>query len=188
MTRIVRPRVAHCDKSNPGSRSAQGVALVAARLRAWRDDRSAHAASDPDPDALRLASTLAALESDPALAERASLERYKARQALAALQVARSRDRDHALFLAESWVQARGTPPRPKRCWQQGAELDRERDQILLEASRREAADAQREADRLRQQQLVREEEAAREARPASSPWPRPPPTPRPPARRPRRP
>ena len=43
---------------------------------------------------------------------------------------------------------------------QQSAQLDRERDLILLEASRRDAERARREADESRRQTLAREEEA----------------------------
>lgn len=121
------------------------------------------AATQPDPDAARLGAALASLDADPALADHAALERFKARQALAALQVARSRDRPHALYLAEAWVHAAQDAAQAEALQQQGAQLDRERDQILLEASRRQAAEAQREADRLRQQQLQREEEAQRQ-------------------------
>jgi outer membrane protein OmpA-like peptidoglycan-associated protein len=163
----IAPTARRSDATNPAAnaRPAQGLALVALLACALGAlPAPAHAASDPDPDAFRLAAALSALESDPALAERASLERYKARQALAALQATRSRDRAHALFLAEAWVQAARDAAQAEALLAQGAELDRERDQIMLDASRREAADAQREADRLRQQQLVREEEAARQA------------------------
>jgi len=147
------------------TRSAQHVAfaaLLACVLGAT--SLPAHAASGPDPDALRLAAALTALDADPALAERAPLERYKARQALTMLQAARSRDRVHALFLAEAWVQAAQDAAQAEVLQAQGAQLDREREQILLEASRKEAADAQREAEHLRQQQLLREEETARQA------------------------
>jgi outer membrane protein OmpA-like peptidoglycan-associated protein len=146
---------------NPANRFAR---LIIATLLACALAATAVAASDPDPDALRLAAALSALESDPALVDRAPLERYKARQALAVLQAARSRDRAHALYLAEAWVQAARDAAQAEALLQQGVQLDRERDQILLEASRREAADAQREAEHLRQQQMLREEEAAREA------------------------
>jgi outer membrane protein OmpA-like peptidoglycan-associated protein len=142
------------------SAAALGLLLGCALLTA----PAARAASDPDPDVLRLSSALAALDADPALADRAGLERFKARQALATLQAARSRDRAHALFLAESWVKAAQDAAQADALQAQAVELDRERDQILLEASRREAAEAQREAERLRQQQLLREEESLRQA------------------------
>jgi outer membrane protein OmpA-like peptidoglycan-associated protein len=121
-------------------------------------------AADPDPDAIRLAAAIAALDNDAALAGRGALERFQARQALAALQAARKRDRPHLLLLAEARVHAARDAAQAEVLREQGIALDRERDQILLEASRREAEAAQREADRLRQQQLLREEEAERQA------------------------
>jgi outer membrane protein OmpA-like peptidoglycan-associated protein len=144
--------------------AALAGALGAVLLLALLASPATRAASGPDPDLVRLSSAIAALDADPALADRAGLERLKARQALAALQVARSRDHAHALFLAEAWVQAAQDAAQAEVLQQQGAQLDRDRDQILLEASRREAAEAQREAERLRQQQLLREEEAQRQA------------------------
>jgi len=120
------------------------------------------AADAVDPDVARLVAALAALESDPALADKAGLERFKARQALAGLQAARSRDRAHALILADAWVEAAHDAAQAEVLQQQSLELDRERDQILIEASRRDAEMARREADRLRLQSLAREEEAER--------------------------
>jgi outer membrane protein OmpA-like peptidoglycan-associated protein len=122
----------------------------------------ARAASTPDPELSRLSAVLAALDNDPALADKAGLERLKARQALAGLQAARSRDRAHALLLADAWVQAAQDAAQAEQLLQQSAQLDRERDQIMLEASRRDAEMARREADRLRLQNLAREEEAQR--------------------------
>lgn len=120
------------------------------------------AADAPNADLSRLAAVLATLDSDPALADKAGLERFKARQALVALQAARSRNRDHALVLAEAWVEAAQATAQAELLLQQSAQLDRERDQIMLEASRRDAELARREADRLRLQSLAREEEAQR--------------------------
>lgn len=125
---------------------------------------SARAASGPDPDLVRLSTDLNALDADPALADRARLERYKAHQALASLEVARSRDRAHALFLAEAWVRAARDAAQADALHEQSIALDRDRDQILLEASRRDAEASQAEAERLRMQQLVREEDSQRQA------------------------
>ncbi len=123
---------------------------------------AARAADQPDPAIARLAAVLGALDSDPALADKAPLERFKARQSLADAQVVRSRDRAHALILANAWVLAARDAAQAELLNQQSAQLDRERDQIMLEASRRDAELARREADRLRLQSLAREEEAQR--------------------------
>lgn len=129
----------------------------------------ASAASKPDPDLDRLTAALAVLDQDPALADLAGLERLKARQALAALQGARSRDRGHALMLANWWVEAAQDAAQAELLTQQSIQLDRERDQIMLEASRRDAEMARREADRLRLQSLAHEEEAQRMAEAAEN-------------------
>jgi outer membrane protein OmpA-like peptidoglycan-associated protein len=122
----------------------------------------ADAADAPDADSQRLIAVLVALDNDPALADKAPLERFKARQALTALQAARSRDRAHALLLANAWVEAAQASAQAELLRQQSAQLDRDRDQIMLEASRRDAEMARREADRLRLQSQAREEEAER--------------------------
>lgn len=123
---------------------------------------NALAQRQPDADVLRLQEQLQVLDSDPALADLAGLARLKARQAVASLQTARRSDRAHALFLANRWVDAAAAAARAEMLQQQSAQLDRERDQIMLEASRRDAERARREADDLRRQTLAREEEAQR--------------------------
>jgi outer membrane protein OmpA-like peptidoglycan-associated protein len=120
----------------------------------------AGAAPKPDPDYERLAATLAALDADPALADLAGLERLKARQSLLRLQAARSRDRPHVVWLANRWVEAAVDAANAELLEQQATQLDRERDQIMIEASRRDAERARRDAELLRLQSLVREEEA----------------------------
>jgi outer membrane protein OmpA-like peptidoglycan-associated protein len=127
---------------------------------AWFPAGAAVAATKPDPDVLRLSADLAALDADPALADLAGLERLKARQALARLQAAKSRDREHALGLANRWVEAATDAANAELLELQAVQLDRERDQIMVEASRRDAERARREAEMLRLQSLVREEEA----------------------------
>lgn len=122
----------------------------------------AHAGSKPDPDLQRLQAQISALDSDPALADLAGLERLKARQALTALSLARSREREQALYLAQHRVDAADAAAHAELLQQQSAQLDHERDQIMLEASRRDAERARHEADVLRLQSQAREEEAQR--------------------------
>ncbi len=117
---------------------------------------------DPQADLTRLITELSSLDQDPALGPLAGLERFKARQALVRLQAAKSRDRDHARLLAERWIEAARAAAQAELLTQQAVQLDRERDQIMVEASRRDAENARREADRLRLQSMAREEEAAR--------------------------
>jgi outer membrane protein OmpA-like peptidoglycan-associated protein len=120
------------------------------------------AAAKADPQVDRFSADLAALDADPALAGLAGLERLQARQALVRLQAARSRDRDHALWLAARRVEAAITAANAELLEQQSAQLDRERDQIMIEASRLDAIRARREAELQRMQTLAREEEAER--------------------------
>jgi outer membrane protein OmpA-like peptidoglycan-associated protein len=132
------------------------AAFAAPPLRAADDATSAAVA--------QLSARLGALDADAALAGRADLERYKARSAIAILAAARSRDREHALYVARARVAAAEHAAQAEALRAQSAQLDRERDQIALEASRRQAEAAQREADRLRRQAMAREEEALRQA------------------------
>jgi outer membrane protein OmpA-like peptidoglycan-associated protein len=142
---------------------ARGLAI--ALLLACACALPARAADDASlAEMAQLNARLAALDADPALAGRAGLERYRARATLDAAAVARSRDRAHALYLARARVASAELAAQAEVLLQQSAQLDRERDQIELEASRRQALAAQREADRLRRQALAREEEAQREA------------------------
>lgn len=128
-----------------------------------------YAGNELDPDADRLTTAIQTLDNDPALTDLAGLERLKAKQSVTALQNARSRDREQALYLASRWVEAAQTAAQAELLMQQSAQLDRERDQIMLEASRRDAEMARREADRLRLQKLAQEEESQRLAEAAET-------------------
>ncbi len=142
--------------------SARFHALVLAAALALLPHTSIAATPTVDPEAEVLSAQLAALDADPATEGRARLERFQAAQALAALQSARSRDRAQALFLAQSWVAAAQDAAQAEALAEQSAQLDRERDQLMLDASRREVELARREAERLRTEALAREEENAR--------------------------
>jgi outer membrane protein OmpA-like peptidoglycan-associated protein len=89
----------------------------------------------------------------------AALERLQARQALLALPEVRSRDRAFATAIVELRVSTAEYALKVAQLRQQSLALDRERDAILLEASRRDAELARKEAERLRLQALAREEE-----------------------------
>lgn len=120
------------------------------------------AAEKIDPDVVRLQAQLDQIDADPSLASLAGLERLKARQALAALRQAKSRDRSHTLFVAERRVEAAEQMAQAELLAAQAMQLDREYDQLQLDASRREAERARRDAERLRLQSLARAEEAER--------------------------
>lgn len=111
----------------------------------------------------RLQAELQALETDPSLADLAGLERLKARQAVIAARDAKRKEREHRLTLAGRWIAAARAAAEAELLAAQSAQLDRERDQIMVEASRRDAERARREAERLRLQSLAREEAIQRE-------------------------
>ena len=127
------------------------------------------AAPKADPEFDRLQAQLATLDSDPALADLAGLERLKARQAIAALPLARSKDREQVLYLAQRRTDAADAAAHAELLQQQSAQLDRERDQIMIEASRIAAQQARREAEILRLQKLAGEEESQRLAQAAEA-------------------
>ncbi len=122
----------------------------------------AHAADAVDPDVARLQAELAQLDADDQLAGMGDVERLRAAQAVEALGLAKSKQRPAALYIAEQRVRAASAAAQADALARQSASLDRERDQILIDASRREADSARREAERLRTQNLARQEEAAR--------------------------
>ncbi len=117
-----------------------------------------------DPDLQRLSADLAQLNSDPSLGQLGAADRMRAQQALDALAQTspRSRDRPHALYIAERRVAAAQFAAQADLAEHQIDQLDREHDRILLEASRRDAEQARQEAERLRLQNTAREEEAQR--------------------------
>lgn len=110
----------------------------------------------------RLEASLAALEGDVSLAELAAADRLKARQALAALSVAEREERPALAYLAERRLEIARVAAQAELAGQQLLQLERERDRILLEATRRDAERSRIEAEKLRLQSLARAEEAAR--------------------------
>lgn len=115
-----------------------------------------------DPDVGRLQQRLVALDADMAFAGMAPLERLQARQAVDALAGVRARQRPSALQVAEWRVETAEIAARTDAARREIDRLDRERADLLLEASRREAARARQEAERLRIQTQIQAEETAR--------------------------
>ncbi|MBP7917602.1 MAG: OmpA family protein [Arenimonas sp.] len=89
----------------------------------------------------------------------AALERLQARQAIERLQAARTREQQAALDEAQVLLKTAEYSVKASQLKEQLVQLDRERDAIMVEASRRDAALARKEAERLRLQALAREEE-----------------------------
>jgi outer membrane protein OmpA-like peptidoglycan-associated protein len=122
----------------------------------------AQAASDLDADVARLSQRLAAVETDPQLNTFAAYERLQAHQAINALTQAGKRERGAALYLAERRVQIAEISAHSQAAQREVDQLDRERSELLIEASRRDADLARAENERLRLQAQMQAEEAER--------------------------
>ncbi len=121
----------------------------------------AHAA-DEDIAIAAFLQRLQRLDADPATSGVAPYERLQARQAVDALAAARSRDRAIAQTVAERRVEAAEVAARTAGLQREIDLLDRERSELLVEASRQDAARARQEAERLRVQAQIQAEEATR--------------------------
>ena len=120
------------------------------------------AAHAQDADVARLSQQLVALDADAELGGLAAYERLQARQALDVLAQSRSSNRYGALYVAERRVRIAQIAARTQAMQRELDRLDRERSELLVEASRRDAARARAEAERLRIQAQIQAEEAAR--------------------------
>lgn len=114
------------------------------------------------PEVIALNQRLHALQSDPQLVELAAYERLQAQQAIAVLAKARGKQRDASLYLADRRVEIAETAARAELAQRESERLDRTRSELLIEASRREAARARQETERLRIQAQIQAEEAER--------------------------
>lgn len=108
------------------------------------------------------ATRMAALAADPQLAGFANYERLQAQQAVDALAAARSRQREDADYLAQRRVEIAELSARIEASRRDVDQLDRERLELLAEASRRDAEAARAEAERLRVEAQIQAEEAQR--------------------------
>ncbi len=120
------------------------------------------AASDDATVQTTPAMRLQALDADPEFAGLAAYERLQARQALDAQMTARSSQRADAMILAERRVSIAELAARSAYIERATTRLDRERSELLVEASRRDAERARQEAERLRVQAQIQAEEAQR--------------------------
>lgn len=117
-------------------------------------------AQKADPQSAELAARLAALDANPEAV--AAYERLQAHHAVDALAAARSRDRASALYVAQRRVETAEVAARTQLMQRDIDRLERERNELLVEASRQDAARARAEAERLRIQAQVQAEEAER--------------------------
>ena len=115
-----------------------------------------------DPDVARLELRLRALQANPDTARLAAFEQLEAQQALSALAEARRAARPDALYLAERRVEIAEAAVRAEAARRALTQLELQRSELLLEASRREAERVRRESERLRIQAQIQAEEAER--------------------------
>lgn len=113
-----------------------------------------------DPEAIALSNRLTALQANPQTADVARYERLQAQQAIDAFAEAKRRDRDELRFLADRRVEIAETAARAAAARRQLEQVESTRGELLIEASRREAARARQEAERLRMQSQMQAEEA----------------------------
>lgn len=105
---------------------------------------------------------LQALDADPRLAGLAAYERLQARQALADAAAASSRQRAAFERVAGRRVSVAEHAAHAEAIRREIDRLDRERSDLLVEASRQDAARARQEAERLRIEAQIQLEEAQR--------------------------
>ncbi|SDG48014.1 DUF4398 domain-containing protein [Dyella sp. 333MFSha] len=124
---------------------------------------SVMAATD-DLDIRRLNSSLDQLSSDPVLGNYAQAEQARAREAISQMAQFRPKDKEHGhlLYVAERRVDIAKAMAQYQDAQAKSAQLDREHDAILLEASRLDAEMARRQLEQQRAQNQMIQEEAAR--------------------------
>ncbi|MGY1458829.1 MULTISPECIES: hypothetical protein [unclassified Luteimonas] len=116
-----------------------------------------------DDGSAALESRLRTLDSDPERASLAAYERLRARQAIDALVAARgAQAKADARNVAEWRVDIVEAVAATELARREIDRLDRERSELLVEASRQDAARARAEAERLRIQARIQAEEAER--------------------------
>jgi outer membrane protein OmpA-like peptidoglycan-associated protein len=134
-----------------------GMALLLATVLAM--------AAKPDLDYERLRASLNSLAADPALGSLGQAARLTAEQAVQALRSDRSggkAGRAYRVYMAERRVDIAYAAAQVEHQQNQLQQLAREHDQILLQATQREAERARAEAEKLRLQNLIRAEEVQR--------------------------
>jgi len=122
----------------------------------------AAAAQQDNLEVERLTQRLRTLDANPDHAGLAALEKLQARQAIDAFGNARRSEIATALQIAQWRVETAELAVQTEAIQRQIQQLERERGEWLLEASRREAARARQEAERLRIQTQIQTEETER--------------------------
>jgi hypothetical protein len=121
-------------------------------------------AATEDLDVRRLTSSLDQLSSDPTLGGYAQAEQARAREAISQMAQFKPKEKEHGhyLYIAERRVDIAKAMAQYQDAQVKNAQLDREHDAILLEASRLDAEMARRQLEQQRMQNQMIQEEAAR--------------------------
>jgi hypothetical protein len=119
-------------------------------------------ASKDDMDVARLNDSLNQLSSDPSLGSYAQADQALAREAVNQLSQASSRDRPHALYIAERRVDQAKAEAQLQLSQRQLNQLDQENGQLQLDRSRIDATSAQQQLDIQRMQYQMSQMETAR--------------------------
>ncbi len=122
----------------------------------------AASAAGPDPEVVALTRRLQALDTDPQRNPFAAYERLQARQALQQLDGAKRKLRPLALEIARMRVETAEIAARTEAGRGELQRMETERNELLVEASRRDAERARAEAERLRVEAQIQAEEAER--------------------------
>lgn len=119
-------------------------------------------AKDDLPQVVALRQRLAALQADPQSPDIARYERLQAEQAINAVAEAKRKEQEQALYIADRRVEIAEISVRTTRARRDLERLDSTRNELLIEASRRDAARARQEAEQLRVQAQIQAEESER--------------------------
>lgn len=119
-------------------------------------------AKDELPQVIALRQRLAALQAQPEVADLARYERFQAEQAVAAVAEAKRKEQEQALYVADRRVEIAETSVRTAVARRDLDRLESTRNELLIEASRRDAARARQEAEQLRVQAQIQAEESDR--------------------------
>ena len=141
---------------------APALALLLPALMLAAGTAQAQPRTAADDGSAVLEARMRVLDADPDRAPLAPYERLRARQSLDALAAARSREKADARQVAEWRVEAAELAVATEIARREIDRLDRERSDLLVEASRQDAARARAEAERLRIQAQIQAEEAER--------------------------
>lgn len=136
------------------------ISLLAGLLLALAASGAAQARHD-DLDVARLNDSLSQLANDPTLGLYAQAEQSLARDAINQLAQAGSRERPHALYIAERRVDQAKAAAQLQDAQMRLNQVEREHDQLQLDRSRIDAQAAQQELEFQRAQYQLAQQRAA---------------------------